>query len=78
MTPQNAPYKQKQRELEQRRKVVWLSPQQRDNFMTADGTKYERKGNTLVKVGRADYQEKQAELKHRMEAKEAFLKGKQI
>ena len=77
-TPKDAPYKVKQRELERRRKTVWIPDPKLDHHIAADGTVYERKnqangGRTLTKVGQLEPEQLKLERQRRAKAKEEYL-----
>jgi hypothetical protein len=77
-TPNDAPYKVKQRELERRRKTVWIPDPKLDHHIAADGAVYERTnkangGRTLTKVGQLEPEQQKLERERRASAMAEYL-----
>jgi hypothetical protein len=72
-TPKDAHYKQKQRELERRRKTVWIPDPKLDHHVAADGAVYKRDKQTFTKVGQLNPEQLNLERERRASAIAAYL-----
>ena len=72
-TPKDAPYKEKQRELDRRRQTAWIPDPKLDEHVTADGTVYQRTKQGLRNVGQLEADQLKLERERRASAIAEFL-----